>query len=205
MSSPDKNRPLPTIVAGADEIRAFVRGEGKRVLSFVGYSAAEYEDKDRMLRQAGEVLGRFDPATTLVNSGATEMGIGAIYALAKQRSFTTMGIVSILAMQEQVPLSPSVETVFFVPDATWGGRLPDTAALSPTSDAMVSVSDLIVGIGGGDAARDELQAAIAAGKEVEFIPADMNHRIACEKAKKKGQPEPVDFRGSAHAAMHSGG
>jgi hypothetical protein len=66
---------------------------------------------------------------------------------------------------------------------------------------MVAVSDLMVGIGGGDAARDELQAAQAAGKQVEFIPADMNHQVATTKAAKNGSPEPKEFRGSAHAAL----
>ena len=46
-------------------------------------------------------------------------------------------------------------------------------------------------------ARDEMIAAKRSGKKVEFIPADMNHRIAQEKALKKGQPAPTDFRGAA--------
>jgi len=44
-------------------------------------------------------------------------------------------------------------------------------------------------------------AARRAGKPVTFIPADMNHEIAREKARKKGEAEPTDFRGSAHAAL----
>jgi hypothetical protein len=188
-------------IATPDEIRSFVRGAGKHVLTFVGYSGAGYEDHEAMLNQAGAILARFDPATTLVNIGATEMGIGAVYALARERGFATMGIVSILAEKEQVPVSPCVDNVFYVEDETWGGRLPDSSALSPTSEAMVAVSDTMVGIGGGDAARDELRAAKAAGKQVEFIPADMNHQVAKAKAAKKGAPEPTEFRGSAHAAM----
>src|SRR5262245_12125476 len=187
--------------AALDDIRSFVRGAGKQVLTFVGYSGAGYEDHEAMLDHAGAILARFDPATTLVNIGATEMGIGAVYALARERGFATMGIVSILAENEQVPLSPCVDTVFYVADTTWGGRLPDKSALSPTSEAMVAVSDVMVGIGGGDAARDELQAAQAAGKQVEFIPADMNHQVAKTKAAKNGAPEPTEFRGSAHAAL----
>ena len=53
-------------------------------------------------------------------------------------------------------------------------------------------------IGGGEVARDELVAARRAGKSVTFIAADMNHRIAIEKAAKKGEAPPTDFRGAAN-------
>jgi shikimate kinase len=76
-----------------------------------------------------------------------------------------------------------------------------SARLSPTSAAIVAKSDSFVAIGGGDVARDEMLAARRAGKPVIFIPADMNHRIAREKARQDGLPEPTDFRGSAHAVL----
>ena len=62
--------------------------------------------------------------------------------------------------------------MFFVKDASWGGFIEGTERLSPTSTAMVEVSDRLVAIGGGDVARDELIAAKRAGKDVRFIPAD---------------------------------
>jgi len=68
----------------------------------------------------------------------------------------------------------------------------------------VEVSSSFVGIGGGDVARDELSAARKRGKPVVFIPADMNHRLAKEKARKRGEPEPTDFRGSAHVELSAG-
>jgi hypothetical protein len=98
-----------------------------------------------------------------------------------------------------------VDHVFFVRDSTWGGLLPGSTQLSPTSAAMVAVSNVFVGIGGGDVARDEMLAARRAGKKVTFIPADMDHEIARKKAQKKGEPEPTDFRGSAHVALAGGG
>lgn len=79
--------------------------------------------------------------------------------------------------------------------------MPGTDKLSPTSAAIVETGTTFVAIGGGDVARDEMLAARRAGKKVTFIPADMNHRIAIEKARKKGLPEPTDFRGSVHEAM----
>ena len=47
---------------------------------------------------------------------------------------------------------------------------------------MVENSDIIVDIGGGEVARDELVAAKRLGKKVRFIPADMNHHKARESA-----------------------
>jgi len=73
--------------------------------------------------------------------------------------------------------------------------------LSPTSSAIVRNSDALVGIGGGEVARDELLAARRAGKPVTFIPADMNHKLAREKARLKGLPEPKEFGGAAAAAL----
>ena len=91
--------------------------------------------------------------------------------------------------------------MFFVKDASWGGFVKGTESLSPTSAAMVEVSDRLVAIGGGEVTRDELVAAKRAGKDVHFIAADMNHAIARERALKRGQPVPTDFRGAAYAAL----
>jgi len=183
------------------EVQTFVNNQGMNVLTFVGYSGAEYEDPAAMLDRASSVLKRFDPATTLVSIGATPQGIGGVYKVAKARGFKTMGIVSSLALQEHLDLSPCVDEVFYVRDSSWGGFVSGSKSLSPTSSALVSVSATVVGIGGGEAARDELLAARAAGKKTEFIPADMNHQLAREKAEKKGAAEPIDFRGAAHAAL----
>jgi hypothetical protein len=69
---------------------------------------------------------------------------------------------------------------------------------------MVESSTSFVAIGGGMVARDEMLEAREAGKPVTFIPADMNHKIAREKASKRGQAEPTDFRGPAHSALTNG-
>jgi hypothetical protein len=194
-----RNGPTPPIrrEATPETIRAFFKSKHKQVLTFIGYSGAGYEAEAHMLRQAKQVLARFNPKTTIVNIGATPDGIGAVYKLARQTGFYTTGIVSAQANKADVPLSPYVNAVFFVNDATWGGFLPGTQRLSPTSQAIIDNSDVLVAIGGGEVARDELTAAKAAGKRVEFIAADMNHRLAREKAAKKGQPAPTDFRGAA--------
>lgn len=183
--------------ATPEEIRAFFKGKKMKVLTFMGYSGAEYENKAAMLERAAGILDRFDPKQTIVNIGATAEGIGAIYEAAKRKGFLTAGIVSTQAKENNVKLSPCVDIVFYVKDATWGGFVPGTEQLSPTSTAMVESSDVMVAIGGGEVARDELTAAKRSGKEVEFIPADMNHEMARQKALKKGQPVPTDFRGAA--------
>ena len=181
-------------------VRAYFAGKALRVLTFLGYSGAGYEDPAAMLDHARRVLERYDPKTTIVNGGATAEGIGAVYALAKERGFPTTGIVSTKALIERAPLSPHVDRVFYVPDPTWGGFLKGTATLSPTSQAMVEISDVLVAIGGGDVARDEMIAAQRLGKPVEFIPADLNHRQALDKARRQSLTAPTDFGGTAATA-----
>jgi len=187
--------------ATVEEIKAFFERQNKKVLTFAGYSGAGYESEALMLEQAERILGEFDPARTIVNGGATAEGVGAVYQLAKGKGFLTTGIVSSQAKQYNAELSPYVDYVFYVEDATWGGFIEGSEELSPTSKAMVENSDIIVGIGGGEVARDEMIAARRLGKEVRFIPADMNHQEAIEKAKKNGLPVPTDFRGPAGAAL----
>ena len=192
----------PTIrEATPEEIRSFFNAKEMKVLTFLGYSAAEYENKAAMLKQATRVLDEFDPRTTIVNIGATPEGIGAVYEMAKRRGFLTTGIVSSQAKENNVKLSPCVDVVFYVRDATWGGFTPGTERLSPTSTAMVENSDVMVAIGGGEVSRDELVAARRLGKKTHFIPADMNRDIARERARKRGQPVPTDFRGAAGAVF----
>ena len=184
-----------------EEIRSFFKGKGMKVLTFLGYSAAEYENKAAMLEQASRILDEFDPRAVIVNIGATPEGMGAVYETAKRKGFLTTGIVSTQAKENNVKLSPCVDVVFYVRDATWGGFTPGTERLSPTSTAMVENSDVIVAIGGGEVSRDELIAAKRLGKNIQFIPADMNHEIARERARKRGQPAPTDFRGAAGAVF----
>ena len=185
--------------ADSAQIGRFFAAQERRVLSFLGYSDSGYEDLAAMLEQAARVLDEFDARDTLVNIGATPGGIGAVYEPAQRRGFMTTGIVSTRARESGVPLSPFVEVVFFVADASWGGRPPESTRLSPTSQAIVDHSDVIVAIGGGAVARDELDAALRAGKTARFIAAEMNHEAALAAAARKGLPPPSDFRGAAGA------
>jgi predicted Rossmann-fold nucleotide-binding protein len=182
--------------ATPEEIQAFFKEKKMTVLTFLGYSGAEYENKAKMLEEAAKILAQFDPKATIVNIGATPQGIGAVYDLAKQQGFLTTGIVSTQAKDNKAALSPQVDMVFYVKDDTWGGFLPGTERLSPTSKAMVENSDVIVAIGGGEVARDELIAARKLGKRLQYIPADLNHQLAREKARMKSHPAPTNFGGA---------
>ena len=200
LSGAAHGQPLGPREATPGEARAFWE-QSKTVVTLVGYSGEGYEDPVTMLREAGRALDEFEPARTVVNIGATPDGIGAVYELAKRRGFLTSGIVSTQARQHTVALSPHVDHVFFIVDEAWGGFVEATQKLSPTSQAMVDVSDVVVGIGGGEIARDEMIGARNAGKLVRFVPADMNHQKAMETARGKGAPVPPDFRGAADAVF----
>jgi hypothetical protein len=184
--------------ANADAAITRIRESGRTVVTFMGFSGAGYEDALAVERVIAKVLDDLGPTSVLICAGATPEGIGAVYPLAKQRGFTTIGVVSAIAEKEGAKFSQDVDTVFVIADDTWGGLNAD-GKLSPTSYAIVGATDEIIAIGGGEIARDEIAAARAMGKKVRYIVADMNHAVAIRKAKEKRQPESVDFRGPVHA------
>ena len=183
-----------------EEAFLFFKGLRKRVVSLFGYSTA-YEDAQAMLSIVQAELAKFSPETHLVNIGATMGGIGAAYPLAKSMGFVTTGIVSSVATQYADEISADVEHICFITDQTWGGKLPSSNALTPTSQAMVACSDIFIGVGGGAITCDEMLAGRALGKPVTFHPAEMNHEIAVARAQKNNKPAPTDFRGAAHAGL----
>jgi hypothetical protein len=180
------------------EIQRFFEKSEKTVVTFAGFSGTGYEDVEKMLDEARSVLSVHSPKKAIVNIGATSSGIGAVYDVAKEMGFETTGIVSTLAKEYRAEISKHVDNVFYVTDESWGGFKPNTQVLSPTSRAMVQCSHVIICIGGGAVARDELTAAKREGKTIKYIPADMNHQAAIEKARKKRLPVPTDFKGAAY-------
>jgi hypothetical protein len=183
--------------ANADAAITLIRKAGRSVITFVGFSGAGYEDALAVERAIAKVFDDLSPRSVLICAGATPEGIGAVYPLAKKRGFTTIGIVSAIAEKEGATFSQDVDTVFVIADDSWGGLNAD-GKLSQTSSAMVGAADEMIAIGGGEIARDEIAAAMAMGKRVRYIVADMNHAAAIRKAKEMRQPEPDDFRGAVH-------
>jgi hypothetical protein len=179
-----------------EAVIAFFMSQGKTVLSFYGYSGMGYEDEEALLRIAQKILSGYSQEGTLVNIGVTSVGIGAIYPLAKSMGFETAGIVTSLALEYPEGISDTVDHICFVTDQRWGGNLPDSNELSPTSRAMVECSDILVGIGGGGISEAEMLAGKAQGKPVHFYPAEMNHARAINYAKRMGLPPPESFWGS---------
>lgn len=198
----ERGSPLPSaagsgrIVRPANASAAItrIRNAGRSVVTFVGFSGAGYEDALAVEHEIAKVLDDLSPTAVLICAGATPEGIGAVYPLAKKRDFTTIGIVSAIAEKEGATFSQDVDTIFVIADDTWGGLDAD-GKLSQTSSAMVGAADEMIAIGGGEIARDEIAAAMAMGKNVRYIAADMNHAAAIKKAKESNQPQPDDFRG----------
>ena len=178
-----------------EEAVSFIRQRGKTVLTFYGYSGMGYEDEHAMLQTARHILKQYLPEKTLVLIGATESGIGVVYRVAKALGFETAGIVTSLAL-EYGGFSAAVDHICFIKDTQWGGLLPNSSELSPTSRAMVDSSDILVAIGGNDISRDELLEGKKLGKPVQYFPADMNHERMNRRAERIGEPPPESFSGS---------
>jgi hypothetical protein len=189
--------PVSTVIS-------FFKQQSKTVLTLVGYSGSGYEHPDRVRKCIVRILAHYNPLTTIVNIGVTPDGIGCAYRWAKKRGFTTAGIVSTAVLKLGAPISQDCDHPFAVSDSSFGGYVH--SRLSPVSRAMVSVSDEMIGVGGGEVARDELTEMERRGKPVRFIPAEMNHARAMAKAKAKGlpPPAPLELRGSAHTRFAKG-
>jgi hypothetical protein len=179
------------------ETESFFESLGKEVITLIGYSM-EYEDSKAMLQKVESVLSEYDPDRTIINIGGTKGGIGAAYPIAKTRGFKTTAIVSTCAVEWLDDISSSVDHICFVDDDQWGGKLPDSSQLSPTSQAMVNCTDIFIGIGGGMISRDEMLAARDLGKPVYFYPAERNHQYMIHRAQKRNLDPPESFWGEAH-------
>jgi hypothetical protein len=183
-----------------NETRVFFESLGKKVISFFGYSQG-YENEPAMLNVAKDVLAQYSPETALVNTGAGRGGIGAVYPIAKTMGFITTGIVSSQFLEYLDEISNAVDYVCIIRDNQWGGKLPDSNMLSPTSRAMIMCSDVLIGIGGGEISRDEMLAGKEQGKPVHFYPAEVSHESMSRRALEWGLPKPESFWGAAHEAF----
>ena len=177
-----------------DVINDFKKRVGRReVVTFVGYSGRGYENEEKMLAMAKKFLKTKDPKETVVNIGVTPEGIGAIYPLAKKMGFKTFGIVSTQA-SEYLDGITNVDNPYLVEDKAWGGYTDASKKeLTPTSKAMVGVSNIMVAYGGGDVGMAELEQGVANGVKVKAYLFDENHQKSTAKALKSGKPSPKIF------------
>ena len=170
------------------------RLQGDRlIITFMGFSGTGYELVEDVRKKLADILSRYKPSEVVINAGATEVGIGMVYKVAKLKGFSTLGVVSTQAKKYNAEISPYLDHCIYIQDREWGGVI--NGEISPTSEVMVSISDKVYAIGGGLVAKDEFMASKKLGKEVHFIPAEMNHERAIDKAHKKGRSKPIDFRG----------
>jgi hypothetical protein len=184
-----------------EEAVSFIRGRGKMTLTFYGYSGMGYEDEQGMLQTVRHVLNQYRPEKTLVVIGATTVGIGAAYRVAKAMGFETAGIVTTRALAYPQGISEACDHICFIKDSQWGGKLPHSEELSPTSRAMVDCSDIMIAIGGGNISRDEVVEGRKLGKPFEYFPAEMNHEAWTQYTGRADGPPPESFLGSLHETM----
>ena len=65
------DKPKSNMEATPSDVRAFFKGQGKTVLTFLGYSGAGYEDEAALVTHVTAILEKYEPRTTIVNIGAT--------------------------------------------------------------------------------------------------------------------------------------
>ncbi len=174
----------------------------KKVLTFVGFSGKGYQDFEGVKTEATEVLNQHPASEWVVNIGGTQDGIGGLYPLLRDLGYNTTGIVSQqVVVERDNPENPLIEEfphvgrVVVVADEGWGGFSKTAFRLSPTSRAMVGVTDSMVAFGGGGVGRDEMIAALMqTHKKIEFrfFPYEMSHSVKLGKQRKHHRGELSD-------------
>ena len=187
--------PLPAnsaIHSPEEVVRIFLR-KRKRVVTFLGYGELGYADTDALMSVISKELDRFDPASTVVNTGTLvtagyRRGIVDVYEAASRRDFETTGIHPSIALtvRGSYGLSWLVHETYFVHDETWGGLSDEERRPSPTLRVLLAVTDEVIAVGGGKHTAQELEAFLRAGKPVRFHPAEMDHALSRRWASNNG-------------------
>ena len=175
----------------------------RSVVTFGGFGELGYEDEDDVLHTCACELDRFDPVDTIINTATLlttgfRMGIAMIYALAKERGFTTSGVHPSIALEDpsRHTVAPGVDHVFFVRDDTWGGCDVDGRP-SNTLRVLLEVSSEFIALGGGHHTAQELRAFLMAGKRVRFHKVSM-HKQTTERWSNASGVRFDDHWGSAY-------
>ncbi|KAI1700519.1 hypothetical protein Ddc_18048 [Ditylenchus destructor] len=117
-------RPLARIMTVSEILVEFrkLREGYKKVITFTGYSGKGYKNSTKMLSLAKKSLDPYSKKKdAIVNIGATKVGIGAVYNLAKQMGLQTTGIVSAVAGN-----GPFESDITFFTKGGWGGWANET-------------------------------------------------------------------------------
>ena len=157
---------LRSITVNCSEAFSYFSTINREVVSFLGYSS-DYKDPIALKSTLEAILDQHNPAQVIIAAGATTSGIGAVYELAKQKGFTTLGIVSTLAKKTN-NISPHADFVLYVEDSKWGGY--QGSSLSPVSEVITHCSHSAIRCGGNTTAQDESAEMIKLGKSVLYYP-----------------------------------
>lgn len=177
-----------------EEITKKVKALGKNVHSLFGYSALGYQDRLGLLTQIENDLKKLDPKKTIINIGVTGDGLGEAYKLAKSMGFETMGFVSTKFLENGGHYSKFVDHIFIVKDKLWGGYLPGTSQMTPTTSLYVKLSDTMAAYGGGEISKITMKEFARTGKPISYHAFEMDHNKAIEVAAKKRRPPPESFQ-----------
>lgn len=162
----------------ADEIIPLIKSLNKKVFTLFGYSARGYEDMEKLTEEIKKDLEKISPVEYIIAIGATEEGIGAMYKVAKDMGFTTIGIVSTQALSYSGRFSEFVDSIYIVNDDYWGGIIPGTTKLAETTKTFLGVCDIIAAYGGGTNTAITLKFAKEMGIKTQFKEFEMNHATA---------------------------
>lgn len=186
---------VPTLAPQSEqEITKKVKSLGKHIHSLFGYSALGYQDRAGLLQQIKNDLKLLDPKKTIINIGVTSDGLGEAYELAKSMGFETMGFVSTKFLENGGHYSKFVDHIFIAKDNLWGGYIPGTSKMTPTTSLYVNLSDSMTAYGGGEISKVTMQEFARTGKPISYRSFEMNHNKAIEVSLKKRRSPPRTFQ-----------
>lgn len=160
------------------DVRNAIAPSGEKIITLGGLS--QHADKADLLSLVRRELAKI-PAKQrsgyVVNMRGTPDGIGEAYTVAKKMGFKTAGIISsqgrdLLGLKA----TRNIDTLVIVKDSAWGGARSGASVssfddLTPTSKAVVGVSDQMLYVGSGEASGAELHVASELGIPVELVQA----------------------------------
>lgn len=165
------HRSMPVRYANVKDAELGLAIGSKYAIVFAGFSGLEYAAADRVDTHVRAILdekiAQYGKDNLVAVAGATEEGIGRIYAIAKSLGIATLGIVSTEAEKWDVPISPYCDKVIYVPDpkGTWEVNAEDgesyTVKAAWISRMRGGLGGCLVLLGGGDVAVTELKQAWA--------------------------------------------